>query len=254
MTEIPIVKEVSRRILKEPRVPELTPLNFKCLIGIPMERTISQHAFFGFWEIAMGRWSLARLEYTRNDIARHKFAEFMLSMDYTHLLMLDSDHKHPPDIVQRLGRWFVAYPDTVEVMGGLNYRRGEPYDPCAFVDPGDGHYRRMAEWGIGAIEVEALGTGSMMISRKVFERMTPPYFAYDYSKWEGWPGTDMYFSEVCRKQGIALWCDTTTTSPHIGDQFIDEKSYRRWIQENGIPPDQLSTKPEPAGLMRLEGV
>lgn len=248
--------EVRRRILAEPRnVPILTPMNFKALIGIPMERTIGQHSFFSFWEIAMGQWPLARLEYTRNDIARHQFAEFLLQTDCNYLLMLDSDHTHPPDIMQRLGRWFLAYPE-VQVVGGLNYRRGEPYDPCAFVDPGDGHYRRMAEWGVGAIEVDALGTGSMMIRRDVFERMEKPYFRYDYSNWQGWPGTDMYFSERCRELGITLWCDTTTTSPHVGDLFIDEKTYRRWIAEHGVPGDQCLAGEQAAGAatMRIEGL
>jgi hypothetical protein len=232
---------VERRLLREPQGPfTLAPNdpNIKVIIGIPMERTIHQKAFFGFSEILVQGWPLARLEYTRNDIARHKFAEFLLETEYTHLLMLDSDHIHPATVVQRLARWFAAYPEVVRVIGGLNFRRGEPFDPCAFVDPGDGSYRRMAEWGHGAIEVEALGTGSIMIERSVFEELPKPWFAYDYSKWEGWPGTDMWFSELCRKAGIALWCDTTTTSPHIGDMLIDETSYRAWIAANGVPPNE----------------
>jgi len=232
---------VVRRLLAVPEVEPLTVRapDMKVILGIPMERVINQHAFFSFAEIFVQGWALARLEYTRNDIARHKFAEFLLQTEYTHLLMLDSDHTHPADIVQRLARWFQAYPDTVRVVGGLHYRRGKPYDPCAFVDPGDGTYRRMAEWGEGAIEVDALGTGSMMVERSVFEEMDPPYFAYDYKEWSGWPGTDMYFSERCRERGITLWCDTTTTSPHIGDMFIDDAAYRRWIAENGTPPPDV---------------
>lgn len=232
---------VQRRILLEPEpMPPLQPADpdMRVLIGIPMERTISQHAFFGFAEILCQGWPLARLEYTRNDIARCKFAEFLLTSTFTHLLMLDSDHVHPPDIVPRLARWFLAYPGEVQICGGLNFRRGEPYDPCAFIDPGDGSYRRMAEWGTGAIEVDALGTGSIMIAREVFEALPhetgQPWFGYDYSI-EGWPGTDMWFSSRCRKAGISLWCDTTTISPHIGDRFIDLTSYRGWLREQGVP-------------------
>lgn len=234
---------VTRRKLPVPEVPPLRPddPDMRVMLAIPMERTVDQMALFGFWAIAMQGWPLARLEYTRNDIARCKFTEFLLSGDYTHLLMLDSDHVHPPDIVQRLARWFRAYPDEVQVCGGLNFRRGEPFDPCAFIDPGDGAFRRMADWGQpGAIEVEALGSGSIMIARTAFETLQAqalagepgkPWFGYDYAI-DGWPGTDMWFSARCRQAGVTLWCDTTTTSPHIGRLLIDETTYRAWVAEH----------------------
>jgi len=227
---------VERRNLPEPTGHKIvTPQDpdIRILIGIPMERNIGQLAFFGFVGIVTQGWPLARLEYTRNDIARNKFGEFLLDSQFTHILQLDSDHVHPPDVVQRLARWFRAYPDEVEVMGGLNFRRGAPYDPCAFVDPGDGSYRRMAEWPRGAVEVDALGSGSIMISRKVFERLPKPWFAYSYADLSGWPGTDMWFSKLCHEHGIALWCDTTTVSPHIGDRLIDESTYRDWLGSHG---------------------
>jgi len=228
---------VERRLLPEPRgVPLLTPTdkNIRVLWGIPMERTLNQYAFFGFAKILTQGWTLAELQYTRNDIARCKFTDYLLKDDrYTHLVMLDSDHVHPPTIIQRLARWFQAYPKQVQVVGGLNFRRGEPYDPCAFIDPGDGHFRRIAEWPRGAMEVEALGTGSIMIAREVFDTMSPPWFGYDYDNNYGdWPGTDMWFSAECRKRGITLWCDTTTTSPHIGHKLIDGTDYAQWTEEN----------------------
>jgi hypothetical protein len=232
---------VTRRVLPEPTGHAIvTPgdADIRVLVGIPMERTIGQLPFFGFIQIFTQGWPLARLEYTRNDIARCKFGEFLVNSNYTHLLMLDSDHVHPADIVPRLARWFRAYPDEVQVLGGLNFRRGAPYDPCAFVDPGDGSFRRMAQWSPGAIEVDALGSGSMMIARSVFEALPQvpgkPWFGYDYSDLSGWPGTDMWFSKRCHEAGIALWCDTTTTSPHVGDMMIDESNYRAWLKEHGV--------------------
>jgi hypothetical protein len=238
------VSTVERKFLQEPTgyapVQARDP-DMRILLGIPMERTISQHAFFAFYEIAMHGWALARLEYTRNDIARQMLAQFCIESNCTHVVMLDSDHTHPPDVVERLARWFRAYPDIVEVVGGLNFRRGAPYDPCAFVDPGDDTFRRIATWYPGAMNVEALGTGSIMIARTVFDRLPQPWFGYDYTAWQGWPGTDMWFSALCRKAGITLWCDTTTTSPHITDRFVAEADYRQWITEHGVPPEQIVT-------------
>jgi hypothetical protein len=223
--------------LPEPTVtPDIRPGDPRCnvVVAVPMERTVMQLAFFGFMEISQRGWPLAKLEYTRNDIARHKFCEFLMSHpEYTHLLMLDSDHVHPPDIVHRLARWCVAYPQEVEVIGGLNFRRGEPYDPCAFVDPGDGHFHRLAEWPQGAVNVSVLGSGSILIAKSALERIPLPWWDYQYPDHNGWPGTDMTFSNRCREEGVKLWCDTTTTSPHIGDRLIGYEDYRRYLAAHG---------------------
>lgn len=230
-----IRETMQREFLPEPLgISPLRPndASMRVAIGIPMERTIMQEAFYGFAAILQQGWSLAELPYTRNDVARHKFVQFLLNSEYTHLLMLDSDHRHPVDVVQRLARWFQAYPE-VRVVGGLNFRRGEPFDPCAFVDPGDGEFHRLAEWGPGLLRVDALGTGSMMIDRRVFEQLpeSAGWFDYEYPNHSAWPGTDMTFCARCRAAGISLWCDTTCVSPHLGVQFITEATYRRFLDE-----------------------
>ena len=229
-----IRETMQRECLPEPPVAMLraNDPDMRIVVGIPMERTIMQEAFFGFAAILQQGWSLAQLPYTRNDVARHKLCQFLLQSDYTHLLMLDSDHVHPVDVVPRLARWFQTYPQ-VRVVGGLNFRRGEPYDPCAFVDPGDGEFHRLAEWGNGAVRVDALGTGSMMIDKRVFELLPEEkgWFDYAYPNHTGWPGTDMAFSARCREAGVGLWCDTTCTSPHIGTMMIDADTYKRFLAE-----------------------
>ena len=228
-----VSESLKREALPEPNIPPIQhgDPRMNILIGIPMERQMLQEAFFGFAKILQQGWPLGELPYTRNDIARHKMCKFLMDGPYTHLLMLDSDHVHPPNIVQRLARWFLAYPDEVEVVGGLNFRRGEPYDPCAFVDPGDGQFHRMASWVPGALRVDALGSGSMMIAKTALAKLPEAegWFDYDYPDHSGWPGTDMTFSRKCREHGINLWVDTTTVSPHIGTQMIDENTYRAWV-------------------------
>ena len=203
------------------------------IIGVPIERTINQHAFYSFWGIAQQGYAIMQLPYTRNDIARNKFAKGLLETKHTHLLMLDSDHTHPPDIAYRLGRWAEADP-SVRVVGGLNFRRGEPYDPCAFIIGKDGKSYALMDWEPGLIKVSALGSGSILIHRSVFEELDEPWFFYDYpaDRGDSWPGVDMAFSMRCREQGIDLWVDTTTTSPHLIDSKVDESSYREYLARN----------------------
>ena len=249
---------VSRRFYPEPeRVFAVSPQdpNVRIVIAIPMERTIMQEAFFSFARIFQQGWPMARLPYTRNDIAREKFGQFVrdetmpdgITPKYTHILMLDSDHAHPEDIVQRLARWVFLYPSTVKVVGGLNFRRGEPYDPCAFVDPGDGSFHRLAHWGRGILEVDALGTGSMLIAREVFEMIPEPWFNYEYPNGDFTPGTDMTFSRKCREHGIALWVDGTTTSPHLGVNEIGQEQYREHVAK--MQGRTVAVTPEDATLI-----
>lgn len=253
-----LTAEAPRRFIPEPErihvIGAQDPV-VRIVIGIPMERTIMQEAFFSFARIFQQGWPMARLPYTRNDIAREKFAQFLVNEKmpdgvtpkYTHLLMLDSDHAHPEDIVMRLARWVFLYPNTVQVVGGLNFRRGEPYDPCAFIDPGDGQFHRIAQWGKGLLNVEALGSGSMLIAREVFEKIPPPWFNYQYPNGDMTPGTDMTFSAKCREAGVTLWVDGTTTSPHLGINEIGAAEYREYVTK--AQGRTVLVSPEDAALL-----
>jgi hypothetical protein len=79
------------------------------------------------------------INYTRTDLARNKLALELLKSPFTHLIMLDIDHKHPPDIVQKLSRWFLLRPE-VQIVGGLNFRRSYPHDPCCHLIGKDGTF------------------------------------------------------------------------------------------------------------------
>lgn len=263
-----LTERLEREALLEPQT--WMPLvhgdqDIRPVVGVPMERTISQEAFFGFVNIFQRGWSMAQHPYARNDLTRHHMVKFLLEHEeYTHLVMLDSDHVHPPDIVERLARWVRAYPERVEVIGGLNFRRGEPFDPCAFVDPGDGQFHRMEDWArypdghpmagrpSSAIAVEALGTGSIMIARTAIEKLADDeaWFDYKYPDHKGWPGTDMTFSSRCRQAGITLWVDTTTTSPHLTTMRVDEQTYRDWVAWKRAQIN-ANKEPEPVGEVVL---
>src|SRR5689334_21215503 len=102
----------------------------KVLVGILLERAIS-HAdkvFWPFMHLAMQGPRFAEEAHGRIDYIRNKMVMNLLQSDCTHLLMLDIDHIHPENIVQRLSRWVLLDPG-VRVVSGMNFRRGKPYDP-----------------------------------------------------------------------------------------------------------------------------
>lgn len=204
-----------------------------------LERSMSyaDKVFWPFMMMAAQGWPFIPMSYGRTDLVRNKLATKILGSRYTHLIMLDVDHTHPPDIIQRLMAHFIKHPE-LQVVGGLNFRRGEPYEPCMFVRGDDGRHYSIGDWPRDAelIKVDAIGTGSIAIAREVFERMEPPWFFNDYSKVmdDVWPGEDMGFSEKCRELGIGLYVDPHLTSPHLIDSVIDEEAFQLYKRDKGL--------------------
>lgn len=209
----------------------------RVLVAFLLERTISYAdlVFPAMMQIAAQGPVILNMPYMRTDLARNKAAMELLKTDFTHLLMLDIDHVHPTDIIQRLAKWVVADPKKYQIVGGLNFRRSEPYDPCAYHMESDGSMTTIA-WDEKdtILEVDRLGTGSIMIAREVFETIPPPWFTNDYSQvWrDAWPGEDIGFSRLCVKHNIKQWVDVTVTSPHITPAIIDGASWEHWKERH----------------------
>lgn len=191
--------------------------------------------FYNFWMLAQQGLPIMNIPYGRTDLVRNKAAMMLLKSNYTHVIMLDQDHQHPPDIVQRLARWVIMDP-TKLVVGGLNFRRGAPYDPCCFLAGKNGALHPPVDWEQGLIRVDAVGTGSILIAREAFEVIEPPWFYNDYSRvWENaWPGEDIGFARKCMAAGIDHWVDTTTTSPHMIDAYIDESAFKAYLEDHDV--------------------
>lgn len=203
------------------------------VVGIPKERTLREIAVDGFMAIAAQGIDFLRQPYTRVDIARNRYANAMLAAGdtWTHLVMLDSDHVHPADILQRFEADLLAYPQ-IKVLGGLNFRRGPAYDPCAFGITPEGETFSLLSWEPGIMRVDVLGSGSIVIAKEIFEQLPYPWFGYDYAHADRdeWPGTDIWFSNLCRAHGIEQYVDTRITSPHIGDLMVDEQVFRTYLK------------------------
>lgn len=225
-----------------PNIPtrkELERRGIKIVVGIPMERTFNNSAFFHFWQVANRGWPIIPFVYGRTDLNRNKMGWWMVSdgKEYTHVVMLDADHLHPEDIVERLARWVLQDRSRL-VVGGLNFRRTQPFDPCIFQLDDKDINRPPMEWEKGLIEVSAIGHGCMIVSRQIFEQLSPPWwvYAYNWAHQNQYPSEDMWFCQRLREEGIQMWCDTTTTSAHLTDFAIHEGTFRSYIKQN---PDMV---------------
>lgn len=193
----------------------------------------------GFIEIARTGVPFLHLSYGYAERVHNLAAWEFLDSDYTHLIILDSDHKHPHDIVQRLCRLMMEDPDNRKIAGGLNYRRTPPYEPCAMLEL-DGRLARPVDWDPGIQEVQAVGTANIIIAREVFEQVEPPWFINEYNdaiRTTG--GYDTYFCNKVRAAGFSIWCDFGLCSPHMATHTINERTYRSYLQMHPIPQEEL---------------
>lgn len=220
----------------------------RVMIGLLPERNgvPSADILFDLLAIAQQGYAFARVPYTRTDLARNSLAEHLLKeARYTHILMLDADHRHPVDIVRRLMRWVIEDPQRL-VIAGLAFRRGPPYDPCMYFETNNGKVFVPESWKPGLVQVDLAGTGAILIAREVFERVKRPWFAYDYS-WadsNNYPGEDIWFSRRCREAGIPIYVDTSTVSPHLIEQHVDESTYRSYLEMALAAQEQAARRPQ----------
>jgi hypothetical protein len=232
------MKRQSQRVRAKGPKPHEPKINV--VVGVPLGRNVSASAFLNFWEIARRGWPLIHRPYSRTDVNRNEFGRALLASDYTHLVMLDLDHRHPYDIVERLASIVQYDRDKFQVVGALAFRRGKPYNPCAYQLDGDGELRDVIEWTPGMLKVDAIGHAAMIIDRRVLEKTPAPWWQYEYWEWSDeydYPTEDLFFCRLCREHDIDIWCDTTLITPHLAETDIDQEVFQRYMIAN--PPQYI---------------
>lgn len=145
------------------------------------------------------------------DNARDKIVEDAKQRGATHLMFIDSDMEFPPEAIQKL----LDY--NLDIVAGLYPRRQYPYRPTInrinskkLIIPSSFPYDRL-------FEVDAAGTGFMLIDMKVFAKLgEPPYFKIQ--NFYGKPiRDDVFFCISARKKGFKVWVDPTMTIGHVGE-------------------------------------
>lgn len=186
------------------------------------------------------------------------------------LLMLDSDMEHPFDIGQRLVR------HQKEIVGALYFHRGKSHDPLTFKvsDPQEDRYGRMTRYwtpmrdevydfllesGIpprdtavcidgvdGLREVDAIGTGAILIHRSVLEAMAPgPWFEYE----TGGNSEDLMFcANAKEKYGFKVYCDFSTICGHMALVAMGYTQFRMLYEKRGYSYSSM-TKEEAVELL-----
>jgi hypothetical protein len=232
--------------------------------SILQDRALYDKAAQAFVQLAShnGRlgYGLIAPPYMRTDIARNVICRaFMHETDNPNsvLVMLDGDHEHPIDVVERLVNRLAQYEGESEllggqrmgVLGGLYFRRSAPYDPLFFKRAPNGvGYMTPAEFDDDQIyESDHVGTGAIAIRRWVFDELiqyAPLYFKYIYDEDnlpEEQAGEDTYFANICERHGIKHWVDTGLVTKHLRLQTIDRSTWETYKATPGSVYENLGT-------------
>lgn len=206
----------------------------KVYYSILLERYIPDIAVDAFFDVvshanARGAYRI-RNQYGRTDHKRQRICEEFLKASSEPddvLVMLDNDHVHPRDIVERL----VRFPVEMGVMAALAYKRSKPYNPIFFIrqENGDLAFPVNIERK-GVIQCQIAAPCAVAIRRWVLQKLIDAgetyFWKYEYNP--NWHGEDMYFGKICEKNKIHHYVDLETLVPHLNHLLIGPE---QWEQE-----------------------
>lgn len=158
------------------------------------------------------------------DAMRNINAEIFMRSDCTHLLMIDDDMAWSADLPTRMLR------ENVDILG-VPYKRKNIKNERWTVN----HPVPDAEVMEGRpylLKVDSIGTGMMMVSRRVFDKIRPTietaimagdrpavslYFRHTLSDKGVMRSEDFSFCELARKNGFDVWAWVDEEIAHIGN-------------------------------------
>lgn len=154
------------------------------------------------------------------------------------LLMMDDDMIINPFVTQGPTSDYGFLEKLVahdkDICGILYYQRGGNCEPVVMTRVGESGYRflRDSEITHGLQRVDVAGGGCLLIKMKVFDKITPPYFAPEY-KW----GTDIQLCRAAAEKGMEVWTDTSIEFGHLRDSktIVTSRNRGRIQLEENMP-------------------
>jgi hypothetical protein len=150
------------------------------------------------------------------DHARNAAVQMMLTENFRYLFFVDDDVMIPPDA------YAILRSNNLDIVSGLYYRRAEPIMPVALVKDRNGKREWLSSLRYGdVIPVYMTGAGCLLVRRKVFEIVPPPWFEWMSDRpdvpQEDRTSEDFTFCRKAKDQfGITTYLDTRVQCVHSG--------------------------------------
>lgn len=205
------------------RLPEI-------LVGLPNKGFLPtkfvetrDHAVIGSGKIFDVYFGYANWQIT--DDARNTFVCTALKKKLDYIFFMDSDMIFPKGCLGQMLRHREKLDVKSAVLGGVYCHKGD----------GRWHVYQWQEdlnmWKSmrfplykGLVEVDAVGTGCMLVDVSVFEKIPFPWFEYRYMELKNYKyermSEDMVFCKKCKDSGIPVYADTDIFCGHINQSQI----------------------------------
>jgi len=192
--------------------------NTKLVLGIPSCGTVD-------WRFASSLMALRLLDGTRIvwsvrtmiDAARNNIVKAALEEECTHVLMIDDDMTFEPDFALKL------LEHDVDIVGGLAFKRVPDFMPCVFKEKEPKQFFPILPTVFQ--EVDAIGSGGILIKREVFEKITYPWFETYYDDTKRHWSVDMDFCIKAKKTGFKIFVDPACEMGHMGNSQVIKKEH-----------------------------
>jgi GT2 family glycosyltransferase len=148
---------------------------------------------------------------------RNKIVQRFLAKDYDYLLMIDSDIVPPPSVINMADFQKDIIAATAFIYQGVIM-------PVAWNRMPDGMYKPIdiSEYD-GIVEVDAIGTGCVMLSRKVLEDVKAPFLnEYDPDGIKLF-GLDIAFCQKAKEKGYKVFTSIDYVCSHY--KTVDLKTF-----------------------------
>jgi hypothetical protein len=143
------------------------------------------------------------IQASRNDLVGQ-----MLASDAQWLFMVDDDHVFDRRLLINL------LDRHVPIVGAAAVSRKPPYYVCAYAH-GTNHAMGILDFTPEMQEVEAVGTGAILIRREVFEALESPWFEVGFDANGRNISEDIIFCQRAREAGYDIWLDATQMIGHL---------------------------------------
>lgn len=195
--------------------------NRKLGIGIPSNLMTLPTSFFDSFTMMDKSMGYVYLRSGVGDIAemRNQIVKQALDSSCSHVIMLDTDQIYPVDTITRL----LAH--KKDIVGGKVHRRYPPFDPL-LLRGAINSYESVTSWAKDElIEVDATGTGCLLIATEVFKKLPYPWFRFRKLESGAVVGEDIGFCSDARAVGYKIYVDTGCKIGHLSWMVVTEETH-----------------------------
>lgn len=184
--------------------------------------------------VASPRGSSSVVHWSRNALMQNR------RKDADYVLLCDDDIIPPVDALDRM------LIHKKDVVSGLCTKRQDPPEPTMRIwDEWTQNYSCLLKWEEKRLlEVDAVGTGFLLLSRQVIEHVAVAYHREHYERYGngfwfeflrnpngGEWGEDLSFCFKAQRLGYKIYVDTTVCAAHIGDYNYTVDDYLPYQEE-----------------------